>query len=97
MYNPYLYNMSYMPASKGILSSINFSSILTNAQKTLNVVNQTIPLIKQAGPIVKNARTMFKVMNEFKKVETPVAKVTEEEKNIIKNDVDFSGKPVFFI
>lgn len=62
-------------ASGGILSkilgkSLNWSSILTNTQKTLGIVNQAIPMFKQVSPIVKNAKTMFKVMNEFKKEDT---------------------------
>jgi hypothetical protein len=47
---------------------------------------------------------MFKVMNEFKKVDTPVIKETpipkKEVVTEIKEDsreIDFSGKPVFFM
>lgn len=60
-------------ASGGILSrlfsGVNIGSILSNTQKTLNVVNQTIPLVKQVSPLIKNAKTMFSVMNEFKKID----------------------------
>lgn len=60
-------------ASGGILSrlfgNVNIGSILSNTQKTLNVVNQTIPLVKQVSPLIKNAKTMFNVMNEFKKID----------------------------
>ena len=79
-YNPYFYSYPYAPigteiAKTGMFSrlfgGINMSSILSGTQKTLKIVNQTIPLIKQASPIIKNAKTMFKVMNEFKKVDTP--------------------------
>lgn len=54
----------------GLLSNIfgrgfNWSSILTNTQRTLGIVNQAIPVIKQAGPVINNAKTMFKVMKEF--------------------------------
>ena len=66
--------------SGGIFSKLfrgfNFGSILKNAQKTLNVVNQTIPLIKEVNPIIKNAKTMFRVMNEFKKVDSDTIKST---------------------
>ena len=110
-YNPYynLYPMVITPSKVGIFSkllggsSLSFSSILNNAGKALNVANQAIPLIKQATPIVKNAKTMFKVMNEFKKVETPVnlddnvtntpAKSVETKE--ISNGIIESG-PVFF-
>lgn len=52
-----------------LLGGINASSILSNTQKTLNLVNQAIPIIKQINPLVKNAKTMFRVMNEFKKMD----------------------------
>ena len=54
---------------KRLLGGFNFSSVLNNTQKTLNLVNQAIPLIKQVNPLVRNAKTMFHVMNEFKKVD----------------------------
>lgn len=68
--------MPYQPESIGLFSrifknGINWSSILTNTQKTLNIINQTIPVIKQIKPVVNNTKTMFKIMNEFKKVEAP--------------------------
>jgi len=53
----------------GFLSSlkkINLGSILTNTQKTLNIVNQAIPLVYQVKPIVDNAKTMFKIMGAVK-------------------------------
>lgn len=55
---------------KSILGSIKWSSILNGTQKTLNIVNQAIPIIKQVGPIVNNAKTMFRVMNEFKNIDS---------------------------
>ena len=81
---PYIENTT----SKGLLSKIfkngiNWSTLLTNAQKTLNIVNQTIPVVKQMGPVVNNAKTMFKIMNEFKKVETPTEKNKKTEKKEI--------------
>lgn len=78
-YGPYM-GMPYMnmasSATKGglfskLFGSINFGSILTNTQRTLNIVNQAIPVIKQVQPVIKNAKTMFKVMNEFKRNDTP--------------------------
>ena len=44
----------------------NLSSILTNTQKTLGVINQAIPVVKQAGPMVNNMKTMFKLAGAFK-------------------------------
>lgn len=76
--------------SGGILSkllgrSLNWSSILSNTQKTLGIVNQAIPMFKQVSPIVKNAKTMFKVMNEFKKEDVSN---TETKANIVDNNVE---------
>ena len=67
MYNEY--NMgfpNYMPRRR-----INFNNILNNTQRTLGIINQAIPIVKQVTPVMKNAKTMFRVMNEFKKVDTP--------------------------
>lgn len=77
-YNPYYYVMPTATSGLGrglfgstLRNGINWSGILNGAQRTLGLVNQAIPLVKQAAPMVRNAKTMFKVMNEFKKVETP--------------------------
>ncbi|MBQ9024701.1 MAG: hypothetical protein IJ105_05780 [Bacilli bacterium] len=47
--------------------TINWSGLLSNTQKTLNIVNQAIPIVYQIKPIVNNARTMLRVANEFTK------------------------------
>ena len=41
-----------LKGATGILGKLNISSILSNAQKTLNVVNQAIPLYYQVKLIV---------------------------------------------
>lgn len=106
---PYYNVIPSAPASRGILGlfgrgSINWSSILSNTQKTLGLVNQAIPVIKQVSPMVKNAKTMFKVMNEFKKVETPVQEVRQVNEPIKKNEISLEEKkavseegPTFFL
>lgn len=115
-YNPYFNMYPYMAsqaAKPGLISrlfgglkGINFSSILSGTQKTLGIVNQTIPLVKQATPIVKNAKTMFKVMNEFKRVDTPskksvksIKKVDEvkEDINNYVNETKINEGPTFFL
>ena len=83
-------------------NGINFSNILTNTNKTLNIINQVIPIIKQATPLVKNTKTMFKVMNEFKKVDTPPTKNQQKEEipvNIEKQTPSSSVDqgPTFFM
>lgn len=117
-YSPYFgYTPYTAPTSKGILSGIlggikgtNWSGILSNVQKTLGIVNQAIPMVKQVSPIVNNAKTMFKIMNEFKKVDTQIKSTTENKnketnenseiievtnsRNINSNDYN---QPTFFV
>lgn len=67
MFNP---NQFYMPArSLAPLArkSINWAGLLTNTQKTLNIVNQAIPVVYQIKPMINNAKTMFRVASEFTK------------------------------
>ena len=103
-YNPYTF-MPYTSVPKaGLLSSLfgggNFkwSSILGGTQKVLNIANQAIPIIKQVSPIMRNAKTMFKVMNEFKKVETPSNVSTNTNQNVsnVQNTIESVG-PTFFL
>lgn len=108
-YNPYfsMYPYTTGVARTGLFSrllsmarGINFGNIISGTQKTLNIVNQTIPLVKQAKPVINNAKTMFKVMNEFKKVNTPtikknINKTKEETKEYIKNIKNVG--PNFFV
>lgn len=77
-YNPYFYSVpsSFATPKVGLFSrlfggsGITLSGILNGTQKALNFANQAIPLVKQVRPMIGNAKTMFKVMNEFKKVDT---------------------------
>lgn len=71
-------------ASLGLAKKgINWSTLLSNTQKTLGVINQTIPTINQIKPIVNNAKTMFKLMNELKKPDEATA---DKINNIIHNN-----------
>lgn len=102
------YYMPYMNAPQtGLLSKIfgngiKWSTIITNAQKTLNIVNQTIPVIKQMKPVMNNAKTMFKLMNEFKKVDTPKKTTVKnskiETKARVENKIENTkiNAPTFF-
>ena len=90
---PYIENS----ASTGLLSKIfkkgiNWSTILSNTQKTLNIVNQTIPVVKQMGPLMNNAKTMFKLMNEFNKVDTP--NKTKKNANTKTNKIETKKEPI---
>ena len=59
-YNPYQIS--------GGIKRINWSNILNNTQKTLNVINQAIPIIYQVKPLVTNAKTLFRIADAKKKV-----------------------------
>ena len=53
---------SSMRAIKGI----NWGGLITNASKTLNVVNQAIPLVRQVGPMMNNMKSMMRIASIFK-------------------------------
>lgn len=80
--------------------TINWSGLLNNTQKTLNIVNQAIPIVYQIKPIVNNARTMFRVANEFTKTNSNNSnsiKNNYNNNNInTSNDIEDNG-PNFFI
>lgn len=98
-YNPYIYSIPEN-TSTGLLSKINFSSIINGTTKTLNIINQAIPMFKQVSPIIQNAKTMFSVMNEFKKIE-PVQNqnVTKNTYTKIEDEKHYQNNnyPTFFI
>ena len=50
------------------LGKLNWSSLLSNAQKTLNVVNQAIPLYYQVKPVFNNIKTLGRIGKEFTKI-----------------------------
>ena len=85
-------NQFYMPA-RGLTPllrrGINWSNILTNTQKTLNVINQAIPVYYQIKPIYNNAKTMFRMVNAIKSED-----ITEKKEDIKKNT---DSTPVFFL
>lgn len=75
--NPYQLNSG--------IKRINWSNILNNTQKTLNVINQAIPIIYQVKPLVTNARTLFRIADAVKDDEPPVReeiKKQEEKSNL---------------
>ena len=48
------------------IKGVNWGGLITNASKTLNVVNQAIPLVRQVGPMVSNVKSMLRVASIFK-------------------------------
>lgn len=114
-YNPYFGIPSFgvtPSVSRGLFSGalrrgINWGSILNNTQRTLGLINQAIPVVKQVSPIVNNAKTMFRVMNEFKKIDTPTESETvadnqnttssNQTETTINNRPTSSQGPTFFV
>jgi len=101
---PYIQNTSNIGLLGRLFKNgINWSTILSNAQKTLNVVNQTIPVVKQIGPVVNNAKTMFKEINKFKKIDSKTESNKNKQKPIenikienIKKIESSNNNPTFF-
>lgn len=105
MFNP---NSLYMPLrtlAPVAKKTFDWAALLTNTQKTLNIVNQAIPIVYQAKPIVKNAKTMFKLANEFTKSgsnntsinnnqNTNVSQTTHDK---IDSNIYSENQPSFFI
>lgn len=82
----------------GGISKVNWSNLLTNTQKTLNVINQAIPVYYQVKPIYNNAKTMFKVMGAFKEQNNNNSNNNNQSNNdtININKNTNQNRPVFF-
>lgn len=98
MYNNPMYYNNFFPYQNGFnikkglaipnLRKINWSNILNNTQKTLNVINQAIPVYYQIKPIWGNAKTMFRMVNALKSDDNIETTPTKKET---------SNGPVFFL
>lgn len=53
-------------SSFSAMRGINWGGLITNASKTLGVINQAIPLVRQVGPMFNNMRSMLRVASIFK-------------------------------
>ncbi len=98
--NPYLYNnFPYQYGASNVsrkglfsnVSKINWSNLLNNTQKTLNVINQAIPVYYQIKPIYNNAKTMFRMVNAIKE-DKPISKSNTQD---IKKNI--STGPIFYL
>ena len=119
---PYMMSspMSMMPTSSALgtaskaslLGKINWSSLLSNAQKTLNVVNQAIPLYYQVKPVVNNIRTIGKIGREMTKIGSfnnvtqnnntnnivnNSSNIIEENNNVVYDNNENIPNPTFFL
>lgn len=48
-------------------STKNITSLITGAQKLINLYNQAMPIIEQTRPMIDNIKTTFKVARAFKR------------------------------
>lgn len=91
-------NPVYVGAKPSIfksLTNIKWGALLTNTQKTLNVINQAIPVYYQIKPVWQNIRSFGHIMsafnendnNDIKKEEVLTKTSTEKNSNL----------PTFFI
>ena len=78
--------------------NIKWNSILTNTQKTLNVINQAIPVYYQIKPIASNLRSFGKIMSAFNSPDNTSPKTTNQEvTREVKQKENQNGLPTFFI
>ena len=73
-------------------TGINWSSLLSNTQKTLGIINQAIPIVYQVNPILTNAKTMFKIADVMKQPDTSFNDV-----QISNTKANVENKPIFYI
>lgn len=101
--NPYYFSNPGMAnvAKKGLFSSlfgaskVNWSSLLNNTQKTLNVINQAIPVYYQIKPICSNAKTMLRMISALKDDDKKNNQTSTNEA-IKKQEKNTETGPVFF-
>lgn len=83
------------------LAGIKWGEVLTNTQKTLNVINQAIPVYYQIKPIYSNLKSFGKIMSAFNEPQTSNINnnqnsVTNNQQNTIEKKEN-SNQPTFFI
>ena len=83
------------------LASIKWGSILTNTQKTLNVINQAIPVYYQIKPIYHNLKSFGKIMSAFNDnssdTKTNLTNNLNQNANLETKKENSSNQPTFFI
>lgn len=62
-------------------NGVNWSNLLNNTSKTLNLINQAIPVYYQVLPLIKNCSTLFKIADIIK----------TDDKEEVKNDSKYQN------
>lgn len=70
------------------LGKINWSSLLSNTQKVLNVANQVIPLYYQAKPMFQNLKALGRIGKEFSKMGNQNNTQNNTQNNIVNNTMN---------
>lgn len=74
----------------GLKGKINFTAILNNTQKTLNIINQAIPVYYQVKPLWNNTKTIFRIINSVKKDDqittSPINKINSSDAPLKQNN-----------
>lgn len=94
-------------AKQGLFSlfkgKINWSTLLNNTQKTLNIINQAIPVFYQIKPMWNNTKTIFKIMGALKEDDKGTTPTTFSSKNVSNektqktNVLNNTSSPNFFL
>lgn len=82
------------------LSGIKWGAVLTNTQRTLNLVNQAIPIYRQAKPMISNMKTARKIIKVLNNDNSSNQNLNQTSSNQVTNtitDEDDYNNPKFFI
>ncbi len=69
-----------------LLKKINLSNIVSNTNKTLNIIKKSIPVYKQVKPYVTREKTIFKKNTDMMKDIIKESNPLKEETSIRYND-----------
>ena len=93
---PGAYSIGRSALNANFLTKINWSSLLSNTQKTLNVVNQAIPLYYQVKPVFTNLKSINKIAKEFTNNTSNNTSNSISNSNLT-NSNNTNHNPTFFI
>ena len=116
-YNPMFYAQTQAAPKLGLLSKlkngINWSNLLNNTSKTINVINQAIPLVYQIKPLFQNAKTMFKIADIIRTDDKPkqrtnktyynqtkknsIRQISNKKEEVLSSSTINNNQPTFFL
>ena len=100
------YPYQSLGAKQGLFSifkgKINWSSLLSNTQKTLNIINQAIPVFYQVKPIWNNTKIIGALKENDKKINNNFNYKQNKTRKIntytnINNNIQNDNTPNFFL